>query len=378
MTLPTGCVVLVVVVSFFALAARAGEHPADAQPVVTPTAVAQTTPVPHAGDAADDPAIWVHPTDPAQSLIIGTDKRGGLITYDVNGRQLAIVSPTARPNNVDVLYDVPLGGRREDLAVAGCRDPGSLGLKFWTINRQRRTLTDVTADGAVPVFDHTEPYGTCVYRSPKTGKHFVFVNDKKGAQEQYELHDAGAGKVGATRVRSFKLETETEGCVCDDERGLVYIAEERVGIWRFAAEPDGGDRGTLIARCGEHGLQGDVEGLTLYCAAGGKGYLIASSQGNSTFKVYHRDGGNEFVCTIDPVDGAFDDVDHTDGIAVTNRPLGPQFSAGVLVIQDGVHRGGNQNFKLFRWEDIARDRLLIDVKWDPRGTNPSGGSSRGN
>jgi 3-phytase len=37
-------------------------------------AAGETTPVPHGGDAADDPAIWIHPTDPGQSTIIGSGK----------------------------------------------------------------------------------------------------------------------------------------------------------------------------------------------------------------------------------------------------------------------------------------------------------------
>jgi myo-inositol-hexaphosphate 3-phosphohydrolase len=37
----------------------------------------ETQPVGHGGDAADDPAIFVHPTDPARSAIIATDKKGG-------------------------------------------------------------------------------------------------------------------------------------------------------------------------------------------------------------------------------------------------------------------------------------------------------------
>lgn len=32
-----------------------------------------------------------------------------------------------------------------------------------------------------------------------------------------------------------------EGCVVDDETGALYIAEEDVGLWRYAAEPDGLD-----------------------------------------------------------------------------------------------------------------------------------------
>lgn len=45
-------------------------------PPVPVTAQTETAPVPESGDAADDPAIWVHPTDPARSLI-GNDKKGG-------------------------------------------------------------------------------------------------------------------------------------------------------------------------------------------------------------------------------------------------------------------------------------------------------------
>ncbi len=340
------------------------------QPIIRPAAIIATEPVPHDGDSADDPAIWLCAEDPSRSMIIGTDKHGGLISYDLSGKQLQIVSGNSWPDNVDVIYDFPLGGRKVDLAVAGTRAKQELGIKVWTIDAKTRQMADVTAGGAIPTFGHTEPYGTGVYHSLKTGKFYCFVNNKKGEQEQYELIDGGNGKVGGVKVRSFKLPSITEGCVADDETGFVYIAEESVGIWKYPAEPDGGSEGKLIARTGEHGLKGDVEGLTLYCAAGGKGYLIASSQGNSQFKVYRRDGNHEFICTIIPRKGdgpnAIDAVDDTDGVAVTNRPAGPNFPNGFLVVQDGHNDKGNQNFKVYRWEDIAGKDLLIDTQWDPR------------
>ena len=46
--------------------------------VVEVTRTVETDPVPSSGDAADDPAIWVHPTDPSLSTVIGTDKNSGL------------------------------------------------------------------------------------------------------------------------------------------------------------------------------------------------------------------------------------------------------------------------------------------------------------
>ena len=45
----------------------------------------QTAAVPH---DPDDPAIWIHPTDPARSLILGTDKiesTGGLYVFGLDG-----------------------------------------------------------------------------------------------------------------------------------------------------------------------------------------------------------------------------------------------------------------------------------------------------
>src|SRR5690606_28550506 len=54
------------------LHAREASHPPELVvcttgcPALVPSASVETTPVPHGGGAADDPAIWVHPTDPAR------------------------------------------------------------------------------------------------------------------------------------------------------------------------------------------------------------------------------------------------------------------------------------------------------------------------
>ena len=48
-------------------------------------AIVETEPVLSTEDAADDPAIWVHPTDAQLSLVIGTDKQYGLEVYGQMG-----------------------------------------------------------------------------------------------------------------------------------------------------------------------------------------------------------------------------------------------------------------------------------------------------
>src|SRR5215469_6409283 len=67
------------------------------EPVVAPRSLVETEPVPSSGDAADDPAIWIHPDDPAKSLVLGTDKKGGLNVFDMDGKRLQIVSDGSRP-----------------------------------------------------------------------------------------------------------------------------------------------------------------------------------------------------------------------------------------------------------------------------------------
>ena len=104
-----------------------------------------------------------------------------------------------------------------------------------------------------------------------------------------------------------------------------------------------------------------MEGLAIYYATSGRGYLIASSQGNNTYKVYERAGANRYVLTIDPKGAHIDDVSDTDGIEVTSCATSRPFAQGVFIVQDGENAGGNQNFKLYAWEDITGASLLIDA-----------------
>src|SRR4051812_48802963 len=64
-----------------------GAPPSGEEPKVAPVAAVQTEPVPSKGDAADDPAIWIHPTDPTVSMVMGTDKKGGLNGFDLDGKR---------------------------------------------------------------------------------------------------------------------------------------------------------------------------------------------------------------------------------------------------------------------------------------------------
>ncbi len=268
------------VVGVIVASLMAGESwlPAQAQ-TTDVTATVETDPVPSGGDAADDPAIWLHPTDPASSTVIGTDKEGGLAVYDLDGRQIQYLAGI-RPNNVDIRHGFSLAGQSVDIVVTSERDDDAITIH--RVDPQSRQLVEV----APPIATGLDVLGVCLYRSPETGSFYVFVtSDGAGPVRQWQLSDGGAGGVTATQVRDLPMESTSEGCVADDDLAYLYVAEEAVGIWKYEAEPDASSSRVSVDEVGTT-LDADVEGLTIYYGPEGAGYLIASSQGSGEYAAY--------------------------------------------------------------------------------------------
>lgn len=318
--------------------------------VLEVAAAVETEPVNTAGDSADDATLWINPSDPQLSLVIGTNKKRGLAVYDLSGKEIQFLAD-GELNNVDHRDDFSLAGKKVALVTASNRTNNSIAI--YRINAETRRLESVAAERIKTV----EAYGSCMYRSSKTGKFYYIGTSKQGLVEQYELFDTGQGAVSAKRVRQIKVGGQLEGCVADDELGYLYIGEEAVGIWKYQAEPDAGLERTKVDMVGPGGhLVADVEGLTVAYESDGQGYLIASSQGNNTFAIYRREGDNAYVKSFRIVAGRqIDDVTETDGIHVTTANLGPLFPKGAFVAQDGFDDKGKQNFKLVPWHLIIGD-----------------------
>jgi len=304
------------------------------------------------GDAADDPAIWVHPRDPTQSLVIGTNKHLGLYVYDLEGRLLQTL-PDGRMNNVDLRDGFKLGGRSVTIVAASNRTDQSIAL--YVLDPATRRLA--RAGPPVPT-GLTEPYGLCMYASPRAGGHFIFVNDAgSGRVRQWRLADDG-GRVAARPVRQFVVGTQAEGCAADDELAALYVAEENGGFWKYSAEPDGGAERLEIDRVGGvNGLVADMEGVAIWYGQDGRGYIVLSNQGASSFAVYRREGDNAFVGLFRVASDAgrgIDGVSETDGLDVTSRPLGALYPGGLLVVQDGHNQmpAERQNFKYVSWRAV--------------------------
>ncbi len=330
---------------------KAGEHIKN-----TVVAVAETDPVPQDKneDSADDPAIWIDTTDVTNSFIIGTDKKGGLATYDLNGKLLNYYAD-GNMNNCDLRYGFPLGDKQVDVLAASNRSSHSIAL--YTVHKGG-VLKAVDAR-VIKAEMQDDVYGLGMYKSPKTGKYYVFLNSKAGEVEQWELL-AKEDKIDAKLVRAFNLETQTEGVIADDAFGLVYIGEEIAGIHKFNAEPDAPTTGVLIPFSSEENenIRYDIEGLAIYATDSVNGYLVASSQGNYSFAVFERQGENKYLGSFRITEGDFDGVEETDGIEISNVPLGANFPKGMLVVQDGYNYDGeqlvSQNFKYISWADIEK------------------------
>ncbi|MFH0947163.1 MAG: phytase [Planctomycetota bacterium] len=314
----------------------------------TAVAVLETTLIRSGGDALDDVCIWVAPDDPARSLIVGTDKKGGLAIYDLEGVEIDYL-PLGKMNNVDLRSGFPFSGG-EGVIVAATNKTDNR-IELLRLDEGARTLVPV---GAIPAPDDLKVDGLCLHHSGSTGQFHVVVTTKKGEFAQWRLAtlaDAGSGEL----VRRVLIGSETEGCVADDELGWLYVAEESVGIWKYPANPEDGEERSLVDSAAWWGrLRHDVEGLAIYRRDERSGYLVASNQGKDDFLVYAREGENDFAGRFKVVmNDGIDDVRHTDGIEIASGPLGPRFPGGALIVQDGKNEGENQNFKLVPWENVA-------------------------
>ena len=321
------------------------------------TARTETKPVPRdsTSDAADDPAIWINHLQPDSSLIIGTDKKGGLAVYDLSGNELHYYT-TGQVNNTDIRYRFPLAHDTIDILAVSNRTDQTVDLYKIIPNGSLEMIHKSPLKSQL----RYEVYGLCMFKSKITGKFFVFVNSKDGGVEQWEL-SSDDKKIAGKPVRYLKLDSQVEGMVADDENGLLYVAEEDKGIWRFSAEPDSSDNKELLTFSTENDnlfIEYDIEGLAIYNLPDGDGYLIASSQGNDSYAVFERRLPNKYMGSFKIVDGTtIDGSQETDGIDVTSTPLGKTYPSGLFVTQDGDNKDHgssvSQNFKIVRWDSIA-------------------------
>jgi 3-phytase len=349
---PTLLAASIILSSGAVFGAKAGPAPGALKPRVI------TEPTKH---DTDDPAIWINRSNPAQSLILGTDKNvdGALYVFGLDGKVQSdkVVRGLVRPNNVDVAYGLMIGGKATDIAVVTERYANRL--------RVYRLPDMAPVDGGgVPVFAGERArdcMGIALYTRASDGAIFAIVSRSdyqaplQGYLHQYRLIDDGTGTVRAVFSRSFgewSGKKEIEAIAVDNELGHVFYSDEAYGIRKYHADPSADDADEQLGIIGLEGFAEDREGISIYRTGAATGYIIISDQQNNAFRVYRREGSPEkphehaFIKSV-PVSAI-----ESDGSEVTNMALGPAFPNGLFVAMSN-----GKVFHLYSWDDIAGSDL---------------------
>ena len=305
------------------------------------TANVETEPVFAGDDAADDMCVLENIINPESSLIISSDKKYGIIVYDLEGVKLYDYE-VGRINNVDIL---PSRSLQNKYIVAGTnRTYNSIDIYLFNSAGE---LENLILRKEIPSLK--DVYGITFYRDDFNT--YLFISDKKGNVEQWSYNNDEVNSE-IKFVRKLKFSSLVEGLVADESKGKIYIGQERKGIWELNAFPSFDSQKKLIFKKSKN-FKPDFEGLALRDDGNGEGYLIASVQGSNGYLIIDRKSLDAKIF-FRIIDGdIIDGTTETDGIDVTSIKT-RKFPNGFFIAQDDDNDGLNQNFKLVDWNKILK------------------------
>lgn len=377
-------------------------------------AVYETTPIPAGLDSTDDAAIWLHPQDPARSLIIGVSKtkpesgdHAGLGLYSLHGEQIDYLLHD-RLNNVDLKYNFVYHDKPIDIAVASNRDKKALSV-FQVSDHTIRLLADLPLLNKKGEPLDEEPYGLCLSQTEYSGSFYVFTPMKSGIIYQHELlyqkgalvtqfvdivdasvflskeqnkhliditlnevileKDLAKDKLIEKLSKKLNHRFQLEGCVSDDENNTLYYGMENLGVWKLAIN-EKPYRAKLIAEVQRAKSElkpdllatdrpvfsTDIEGLALHYGPNGEGALLVSVQGLNEYAWIDRET-DRYLGSFKLSYGKTDPVTETDGLDILSSPLGNEYPFGILVVHDHHNTNDkgeleNANYKIVNLELI--------------------------
>ena len=299
------------------------------------TADIETEPVFVADDAADDMCVLENKTEPDKSLIISSDKKYGIIVYNLDGKKL-FDYPVGRINNVDIIQSK---GR---FYVAGTnRTKNNIEIYEFGIDGQlQSTLISENVQSLKDV------YGITFYNGKQ--EKYLFVSDKKGNVEQWRIElDRSDPKIYLTRKLRFS--SLVEGIVSDEKNNVVFIGQEKKGIWKIDPINPYVEKELIYKK--NKFMRPDFEGLALREDENNNGYIVASVQGSNGYLLLDRLDYTPklFFRVVDSPE--IDGTTETDGIEVSNIKT-KKFPNGFFIAQDDDNDGLNQNFKIVDWNKI--------------------------
>lgn len=334
-------------VCFLLISSMIGLSQNDSPVIFQVTPACETIPVESPDDGADDPCIWVPNHNVGGTIIVGTDKKFGLETYNLSGQKLNRFG-FGNINNVDInpnFFAPNEAGVRNNALVIGT-NRSTHSIDFFSLN-ESGTLKLIHRE--IIGSEMGDLYGLCAFSLSET--HYFAASDKDGRILRANYNPSDNGSVVINNSDTFSLSSTVEGLVADPEHQTLYIAEEDIGIWAYPLTEDIERDARLILSTDTDLIVADIEGLTLYDKGQGKGYLLCSIQGANSYGILDRESlkllGVFKIVASDGIDGS----EETDGIDVTSQSL-PGFPKGVFIVQDGFNDLEKQNFKFVNWADV--------------------------
>jgi len=301
--------------------------------------LAYETQVPPPGHGAlDSPAVWIAP-DPSQSLLLVTDKTRDWIEIHDPVRNVYLgrlggsgsaPGKLARPNSVAVAYAVPTVGGPLDVMFVVERDNHRVSAFH---------LPYGNFLGSFGSADLNQPMGIAVHW--------------EGAQLQLWITDIGPHPqsvvvfnivqtptgVGGVKQRAIPMPSSAilESIEIDALYRRVLICDEQANdVMIYSLE------GQLLGRFGKGHFTSDTEGLRIFDAGYGNGYVIVTDQMASPveWEVFDR-RDYRFLLNFAGV------TNTTDGIALIQAPL-PNFPLGALWASHS-----DRAVQAYDWRDIA-------------------------
>jgi myo-inositol-hexaphosphate 3-phosphohydrolase/SAM-dependent methyltransferase len=348
---------LVSLVGFAWLARVGSEGPS---PLLAIAVESETQAVDSGELVADDPAIWIDPVDPERSLILAAGDGCQLRVYDLAGREIQCV-PGRESHSIDLRDGFDVAGTERSLVASVGHERRIV--EFHYMDAASRRLSPL---GSVEI--GVAAAGISLHRDSASDEFSFFVTgnveangSEAGIVEQWRLgYDVAQGAIAAQRVRRIDVGGAVESCAVDDELRHLFVAEEKVGIWRYSiGNGSGEDARLLVDGLAPSGrVTGRPEGVALYVPPGKPGYLVVSSHESRDYCLYERLPPHAFVGRFSLVgSGAVDGVSAPDGIEIAAAAIGRRFPAGFMVAKDDADDQGRQNYKL-----VAFDRLLAGMQ----------------
>lgn len=294
----------------------------------------ETVPVITSEDAADDVCIWENPKDVDKSIVVGTDKQWGLISYALDGSLLS-KSPFGKINNIDIYESFSHAGEQYPLIFGSNRTKKTIDIYRLFPNGKLERLSQVKVPGFRDV------YGITFYNGDR--QKYVFLSDKKGKIQQW-MFGIDGDLPSLKLLRTFRVKSIVEGMVADEFYNKLYLAEENVGLWEVNVHPWEPQEFKLLIATDKENLLADFEGVSMLDHPDGKGMIFFSIQGNNAYGILDRVSkkflGGFRIGNFDGIDA----VEDTDGIDLSNLSS-KLFPHGIFIAQDGNNGTENQNYK---------------------------------